>query len=191
MEEEIPIMISNRNFVLFIAVAVAFAVAAAATYVNPGNKTDNASTDGFPLELRDSHTECRHEELPEGIEPTTHSLGAGQLLHIVPCWAGAYNLGSLVFVTEAQGGEPQLVTFDEYLPDGKRTPTEVLVNVEFNPESGVLTSFNKARGIGDCGSMGKWLWRASTFQLVEFRARECGGEPVAPSEWPILYRAEE
>ncbi|MGL6160426.1 DUF1176 domain-containing protein [Microbulbifer sp.] len=183
-------MISNRNFALVIVIVVAAAVVAA-TYVNPMDKADSASTDGFPAELRDSHGECRHEELPEGLEPTTHPLGAGRLLHIVPCWAGAYNLGSLVFVTGAKGEEPQLVTFDEYLPDGKRTRTEVLVNAAFNPESGVLTSFNKARGIGDCGSMGKWLWRAGTFQLVEFRARECGGEPVESSEWPVLYRAQE
>jgi len=39
--------------------------------------------------------------------------------------------------------------------------------------------------------MGKWRWHAGRFELVEFRARECEGEPVKSSEWPVLYPAQE
>jgi hypothetical protein len=110
-------------------------------------------------------------------------LGPNQELWAAPCFAGAYNLGFKVFVTGPRGQSPAPVAF----PTASGAPTETVVNAEYDPETRVLSAFNKGRGIGDCGIVQSWVWSGRAFVLREEREmRDCGGVPA--DLWPTLWR---
>jgi hypothetical protein len=52
-----------------------------------------------------------------------------------------------------------------------------------------LRTFNKGRGIGDCGDEESWIWDGKTFRLAEVKTMpHCRGVPG--DDWPVIYRAE-
>jgi len=114
---------------------------------------------------------------------TSARLGPNQELWAVPCFAGAYNLGQQVFVTGPGGRDPTPVAF----PTASGTPTETVVNAEYDPATRTLSAFNKGRGLGDCGITQRWIWTGRGFVLKQEREmRDCMG---VPSElWPTLWR---
>jgi hypothetical protein len=62
------------------------------------------------------------------------------------------------------------------------------MNVEYDPKTRTLTSFAKARGLGDCGSNQTWVWDGQAFQLLsETDMPQCRGAP--PDDWPSRYVA--
>jgi hypothetical protein len=51
-----------------------------------------------------------------------------------------------------------------------------LVNVAFDPKTGVLSEYNKWRGLGDCGSSTNWVWTGKQFAAVTHDTMpECRG----------------
>jgi hypothetical protein len=62
-----------------------------------------------------------------------------------------------------------------------------LANGGYDPASGEMNSYEKLRGIGDCGTSTTWVFDGSEFQLAEIRLLgQCVGLPS--DEWPWLYR---
>lgn len=58
----------------------------------------------------------------------------------------------------------------------------------FDVDQQTLTIFAKARGIGDCGWFAQYQWNGSTFDVIEFRAKnECDGNYIEPENYPQLY----
>ncbi|MBO9621864.1 MAG: DUF1176 domain-containing protein [Sphingomonas sp.] len=114
----------------------------------------------------------------------TYALGGGKTLALIPCGAGAYNYSTVPFILS--GGRFALAKFDMrpgMSPDGP----PMLVNVDWDPKLGLLASFAKGRGIGDCGSSEQYVWDGTMFRLVEARAMgECRGS----INWLRVWRAE-
>lgn len=112
--------------------------------------------------------------------------GEGRMLASLFCYAGAYNVMSLWFI-RADDGRWEELDFRHPL----RRPEEArgeLVNATFDPASGLIESFDKGRGLCDCGENGVWAWDGERFLLLELRAlSECRG--VGSDAWPVLYRA--
>ncbi|WP_342249508.1 DUF1176 domain-containing protein [Sphingomonas sp. OTU376] len=107
-------------------------------------------------------------------EVETFALGGGKTLALLPCGAGAYNFSSVAFIVA--GGKAVRAVFDG--GDG------TLVNAGFG--NGRLSSYNKGRGVGDCGNAGVYVWDGRRFRLIEARSMcECRGS----SNWLITYRA--
>lgn len=107
-------------------------------------------------------------------EVETHALGGGKTLALLPCGAGAYNYSSAAFIVA--GGKA--VAADLEGSDG------MLVNAGFG--NGRLTSYAKARGVGDCGNSETYVWDGRRFRLIEARSmRECRGS----NNWLVTYRA--
>lgn len=114
-------------------------------------------------------------------------LSQTALLYGLPCSTGAYNIFYRFYVVESGeiGGITPLY-FADYVDDFGWIGSDILVNASYDSKTKVLTSFNKARGLGDCGSRGTWRWRDYAFEMVEFRAETaCQGKAV--DRWPILY----
>lgn len=110
-------------------------------------------------------------------------LGPDQEFWAVPCFAGAYNLGLQAFVTGPGGRNPLPVAF----PTAAGTPSDTVVNAEYDPETRTLSAFNKGRGLGDCGVAQSWVWTGRAFVLKEEREMaECMGAPL--SLWPVRWR---
>ena len=134
------------------------------------------------LEALDSVKECR-VDVPEG-RARTWAVGSDQLLWLVPCWRGAYNMGERLFVADAQGRGAHALG----LPTALKGATPFVVNGDFDPATGTLSSFDKGRGVGDCGYVRNWVWTGRGFALKrEAGMEECWG--LTPEEWPVIYEA--
>jgi hypothetical protein len=121
----------------------------------------------------------------EGQSPTTHALGGGKSLVILPCSTGAYNLiGALFIVDGAKITPAQLDApsgFEETGADSG-TPVKSVINGTF--ENGILTSYAKGRGIGDCGSRQSFVWDATRFRLShQADMGECRGNIDYITTW--------
>jgi hypothetical protein len=122
-------------------------------------------------------------------------LGGGQFLYQFTCpdSSGAYNFWN-VFLIGPAGNVNALrpVTFRRppgLRDGGKDEPRSGLTNPVFDPETMTMLSFNKGRGIGDCGIEEQWVWDGKAFQLALERSMgECKRIPM--DDWPVTWRAE-
>ncbi|MFC1721711.1 DUF1176 domain-containing protein [Patescibacteria group bacterium] len=101
------------------------------------------------------------------------------------CEAGAYNLGYVFIVV--RDGQAEVVTFNEFLEGSDDfVPTSILFGASFDEVTRIIVTDYKGRGLGDCGTSGRYLWTGDEFVLTAFRAKwECDGN--MGGEWPIIY----
>jgi len=90
----------------------------------------------------------------------------GNKVWFLPCSAGAYNFLYKAFEDVNGGYQPLL--WAEYSDTLGWTGTPYIVNPNYDAGTGILTSFFKGRGVGDCGSAGTWHWTGSAFKMVEY-----------------------
>ncbi|MFC0408629.1 DUF1176 domain-containing protein [Roseomonas elaeocarpi] len=119
--------------------------------------------------------------------PEVFALDATRALAIRPCYMAAYQGSSVVAVLPRGGGSPVPVKLA--LPGLPEDATEGpdMVDPEFDPASGTLTTVSKGRGLADCGSSESWVWSRGAFRLTALSYQnQCGG--AAPGDWPTLFR---
>ncbi len=119
------------------------------------------------------------------LSPEAHAVGGGKTLVILPCSSGAYNLIGALFVIDGKTVTPAEVDspsgFDETGAESQ-TPVRSVVNGAF--DDGLLTSYAKGRGIGDCGVQQSYVWDGTRLRLAEQSAMgECRGNPNYISTW--------
>jgi Protein of unknown function (DUF1176) len=110
---------------------------------------------------------------------------------LCPDNSGAYNYSSVFLIVP--DGKPQAarpVRFAYPPESGVKTAQDALVmNAGFEQGSGTLSTFNKGRGIGDCGEAEEWVFDGQTFQLTLLRVMpHCKG--ISQRDWPVYYRAD-
>lgn len=132
--------------------------------------------------------DCQIEFLDEAqTRPEAHALGGGATLILLPCGAGAYNFMSAVFVIQGDG-TLRPATFD--VPTGidpEAGEVAQLVNAGFG--EGLLTSYAKGRGIGDCGVSQNFAWDGARFRLTEqSEMTECRGSTRLVTTWRAEVR---
>ena len=122
-----------------------------------------------------------------GQDPTIARLGPGQVLWGAPCSAGAYNLLSVLFIADEAGrGAREIIPPDAQEPNPDAG--DELMNIDYDAKTRTLTSFAKARGIGDCGVQSSWVWDGKAFRLLDETVMpDCQG--VGSDDWPSLYHA--
>lgn len=136
-------------------------------------------------------TECEPmDELVNGrdieVDP---ALDESKGLYFLPCWGAAYNFGWKAYV-ELFEGQFAVVALPEYSPARGWSATTHLVNYAYDPEAKTISTFNKGRGMADCGTSGTWQWGEYQFELIEFSAKaEC--DDGDPGDFPVVYRREE
>jgi hypothetical protein len=119
------------------------------------------------------------------IRPEAFALGGGKTLVLMPCGVGAYNLIQSLFVIDGErvsaAKTDSPAGFDETGADsGSRVAT--IVNGTF--EKGVLQSYAKGRGLGDCGVTQSFVWDGERLRLSEQSAMgECRGNPNYIRVW--------
>lgn len=118
-------------------------------------------------------------DLPEGIDktPEVHALGGGKTLVIVPCSTGAYNQSGAVFVGDGARFVPAIAD----VPTGfavEDDPGAAVTVVNGSFDAGVLASYAKGRGIGDCGVAQEFVYDGRRFRLSrQSQMGECRGNP--------------
>ena len=110
-------------------------------------------------------------------------------IYFIPCWAGAYNFSWKAYVERFEGEYAEMA-FPEFSPTDGWTATSQLVNYSWDPETLRVSTYNKGRGLGDCGTSGLWQWSGFGFRLLEFRAKpDCDGGD--PGDFPLVYSMEQ
>lgn len=123
----------------------------------------------------------------EGDPPAVeaYALGGGKTLALIPCGSGAYNFDTVPFIVS--GGTMVPAKFD-YAP-GDTDATDgiaMLINAGWDEKTAKLTSYDKGRGIGDCGAGQDYVWDGTMFRLVEAtQMPDCRGS----YNWLTVWRA--
>lgn len=107
--------------------------------------------------------DCQPITIPELAEVEAYALGGGRTLAIVPCGLGAYQGWSAIYVVARGRALP--APFDVKMNDGGDEPVPQLTNTGF--ERGILSSFAKGRGLGDCGFGQTFAWDGTRFRLTK------------------------
>ncbi len=114
------------------------------------------------------------------VSPRSYRLDAGHSVVLIdnPCGNGAYNYFTSVYVLD-ESGPPREALFDlaPGMGEGDAGPGSAdLTNGDWDPKSRQMSSFEKGRGIGDCGTTEAYAWDGSHFRLVEqTEMGECRG----------------
>jgi len=112
-----------------------------------------------------------------------YAIGGNASVLLVPCGSGAYNMSAAVFV--AKGGTVSPARMDApsgFTEDGEPQAVPTVVNAAV--EKGVLTSYAKGRGLGDCGVLQRFVWDGVMFRLShQEEMGECRGDPNYITTW--------
>ncbi|NJD05544.1 MAG: DUF1176 domain-containing protein [Methylococcaceae bacterium] len=103
-------------------------------------------------------------EMPDESDPFTQIawLSADRVLVLRECMRGAYQGSSSAWIASAKPPhKPEPVQFPSEWGGSEDTISEA----QF--EDGILASYAKGRGLGDCGSAHNWAWTGAGFVLVE------------------------
>ena len=118
------------------------------------------------------------DEFTDDQEPELHRLSKTEILVLIPCGAGAYNVLSVPLIATGMPGRRSFTPARFDLQPGwgedKRIP--MLTNAWFEAKTSSLGSYAKGRGAGDCGSSETYIWDGKMFRLSEAtQMGECRG----------------
>lgn len=135
--------------------------------------------------LRRKHG-CTLGEVGGPEEAETAALGPAETLLLLACGSGAYNVSYVPFVLRRGPGgvAAALAAFDLAEPWWKDEGKPILINAAWDKERGLLTSFSRGRGLGDCGTNAAYAWDGRAFRLVEqAEMAECRGSRDYITTW--------
>jgi Protein of unknown function (DUF1176) len=114
-------------------------------------------------------------------------LSANEAIALIECTRGAYQSYFLAFRVPIRDVKKATAIAFPMQP-GK--PSESAIgNAEYDPKTGVLSSYGKGRGLFDCGETTDWVFDGKRFVLANYTfLNRCGG--VNPGEFPTLWRSE-
>lgn len=128
--------------------------------------------------------ECDYPE-DEPLPNRAEILSDAADLILIGCSRGAYNFSDIAFVR--RDGELVPARFDHVFSWGEAAEMPFLVNTYWNPDRGILSTYAKGRGIGDCGTAEQFVWDGTMFRLIERREmNSCRGS----MHWITVYRAD-
>ncbi|WP_019517705.1 DUF1176 domain-containing protein [Sphingomonas sp. Mn802worker] len=117
--------------------------------------------------------------------PVVSTMGGGTSLAVLPCSAGAYNVNGALFVIRGNRVTPAKTDAPagfEATGADPETPVPSVVNGQV--ENGVLTSYAKGRGLGDCGVSQAFVWDGTSLRLIEqAEMSDCRGNPDFIRTW--------
>ncbi len=117
-------------------------------------------------------------------------LGANDVMYAFVCpeLSGAYNYFTALII-DSPGRPPRLAELKFPREYGATDHDYSAINAGFDAATQTLSTFNKGRGIGDCGFASDWAWDGKAFQLILSKSMpDCHG--VAADDWPTVWRAE-
>ncbi len=114
------------------------------------------------------------------------ALDGNRRLIALGCSTGAYNLMTGFWIVD---GDDVTAASPVVFPQGEgETADNMLINADFDPKTGHLDFFSRGRGIGDCGSIGSYVWTGDAFVRTAFSMMgECRG--IGAEDWIPLYRS--
>ncbi|MBV5260310.1 DUF1176 domain-containing protein [Synechococcus moorigangaii CMS01] len=134
---------------------------------------------------------------PELTEVASNVYRVGEndyLVHLV-CGSTAYQLLQDYFLYQKTTGQPNLtslpITFFDRDQNGElieETEMTMAGYSEYDPVTKTVNIFTKARGLGDCGSLGFYRFTGTELRLDRFLMKdECDGNYIEPINYPQVY----
>jgi hypothetical protein len=131
---------------------------------------------------------CEDRKLGEPDDVARLDASAVMYSFVCANRSGAYNYFNAL-VIERPGKPVHLAEFKFPRDYGATDHDYFPINAGFDEATQTLSTFNKGRGLGDCGSASEWVWDGQAFRMILSKAMpECHG--IGESDWPVLYRAE-
>lgn len=160
----------------------------------PGQKPPEKAVSVPAPILARHHAKSACEPLNGGLlDPRLTSAAAlseNKMLYIIPCFAGAYNVAYRLYVVRNEDvSTMRTLYFANYSRSLGWYGSDTLINVSYEPESGILRAFGKGRGPGDCGNAAVYRWANFDFKMLEYRAWDHCDRSRPPERWPVIYRA--
>ena len=157
----------------------------------PAGSASAVDKPGVPKALIDlAAPACDPDVVKDQSEAEAWRLASGKVLFALACTQGAYNLSSALYLADADGGGAAPVALPRPPVLQADAVANVVVNASFDPKTMRLVSFEKGRGLGDCGTSATWVWDGHAFELLEASMLEaCPG--ALPEDWPSVYTARE
>jgi hypothetical protein len=121
--------------------------------------------------------------------PQLWRLPDGRVLWQFACVGGAYNWIDHYLLQRGTHVQWQMFP-DPGRPLGDRPRgSDAVYNPKFDPVSGTVTTWERSRGIGDCGLIARYIWTGRGFRLLWQKewGTDCSG--VMPDQWPTVYVA--
>lgn len=110
-------------------------------------------------------------------------LDADHYLVGLNCWLGAYNAQSVLFKVSAETGAGQPKTVVMKLPHSEGN---AVTGADFDHKTGILSTYSKGRGLGDCGSYSESAWDGQNFVLIRSdEMPDCRGTPKFLNVWRL------
>src|SRR5262249_2085427 len=115
--------------------------------------------------LAQARAACEDKKIAEHDDVAR--LGASNVMYASACTdlSGAYSLLHPL-VIDSPGKQVRLAEFkfprDYGATDNDYSP----INAGFDAATQTLSTFNKGRGIGDCGSTSDWVWDGQAFRMI-------------------------
>lgn len=131
---------------------------------------------------------CDPEVVEAHSDAAAWMLGADRRLVAVPCADSPYNVSAALFTTDAKGEQPRPAMLEQPPKQGDAEADNVVVNYDFDVKTLTLTSLDKGRALGDCGTTRTWVWTGEIFALLSAAELEaCPG--ALPEDWPPVFAA--
>jgi hypothetical protein len=111
-------------------------------------------------------------------------------LYIVPCWEGAYQTSSVLYIVTNDTNVTALNVLSYALDSNSVFPSTDVTNVEFDPSTRLLTTFSKARGLGDCGqsSVSKIMVESYFTFAKTIEIRNKSNCDTKMDNWPVVFK---
>ncbi len=116
--------------------------------------------------------------------PNSESI---KTLYVLGCQMYAYNSLEKAYILDSEENitDVYVVEIDE---ERSLTATNDLMGSDYDEASNTLGTFQKGRGIGDCGSTATYTYSSEVEKFILVQARlknHCDGD--VESEWPVVY----
>lgn len=127
-----------------------------------------------------------------GVYPLPKSPYSSEVktLYVLGCEMYAYNSLERAYILNAKGEITPVYVADIDF-ERSLTATADLMGADYDEASRTLGTFQKGRGIGDCGSATTYLYNPESEKFIMIEARlknACDGD--MESEWPVIYSKE-
>ena len=125
---------------------------------------------------------------PSEREVHIFALSNDKALMTVNCDMGAYNLYALGFLVSRQAPyKMENLALNMPFKLGEEDESPELINADFDPKTGMLSTYDKGRGIGDCGVSSRWVFDGKQFRLAAFTSEPSCDGYSSGGEWPVLW----
>jgi len=155
-------------------------------------------TEGLPAQVVAKHAGMTVGDLCQADvydAPETYDLGQGFKLYLVECMNGAYQSGYRAYIAkpaEANSEVTPVIILESSELNGGIAGTLEMVEPTFNVKTGILSTFAKGRGLGDCGESSETKisidkkFGYSKVRTVKINAKwNCDGKY---SSWPVIFK---